>query len=131
MTEFDDDDENRLRRDRRWEGVAILRGGGRPSIFISFRFHSCTIISHIITIHIFFFYCRLTTDLDDDDDDSLRRDRLWEGVAILRGAGRSTVSISFQFYSCTIISHIITIHFFFLYRQPMTDFDDYDDDDSL
>ena len=78
------------------------------------------------------FYCQLTTDFDDDDDDdnSLRRGRLWEGVAILRGAGRSTVSISFQFYSCTIISHIIIIHFFFLYCRPMTDYGngDYDDD---
>ena len=35
----------------------------------------------------------------------------------------------FQFHSCTIISHI-TIHIFFFYHQPMTDYDD-DNDDSL
>ena len=42
----------------------------------------------------------------------------------------STISISIQFYPCTIISLIITIHFLFLYRRPATDYDD-DDDDSL
>ena len=36
----------------------------------------------------------------------------------------STISISIQFYPCTIISLIITIHFLFLYRRPATDYED-------